>query len=312
MENIVIALNAVLPLFAVIGLGVLARRLRILSDESARQANGLCFKLFMAPLLFCSVYNADLRAAFDPRLILFCILGTVCEFLVGLVVLSRAVSDRAARGVMLQSFCRPNLILLGLPMSVSLFGEDSVGAISVLLAVMVPLINILAVLSLELFHGSRPSPRRILLGVVKNPFVLGAAAGLLCQLLQIRLPYILDTVVTDMADAATPLALVLMGTSMNFGRLQGAARYLAICTLARLLVFPAVFISLGAALGFRGVTLCAVMLVFATPVAVNSYTMALQMDADADLAGGIVLLTTSLSCLTLFLWILALKTLGLF
>ena len=99
---------------------------------------------------------------------------------------------------------------------------------------------------------------------------------------------------------------------MNFGRLQGAARYLAIYTLARLLVFPAIFISLGAALGFRGVTLCAVMLVFATPVAVNSYTMALQMDADADLAGGIVLLTTSLSCLTLFLWILALKTLGLF
>ena len=62
----------------------------------------------------------------------------------------------------------------------------------------------------------------------------------------------------------------------------------------------------------RPMILQADMLVFATPVAVNSYTMALQMDADADLAGGIVLLTTSLSCLTLFLWILALKTLGLF
>ena len=40
--------------------------------------------------------------------------------------------------------------------------------------------------------------------------------------------------------------------------------------------------------------------------------MALQMDGDADLAGGIVLLTTGLSCLTLFLWIFLLKALGLF
>ncbi len=312
MENIVIALNAVLPLFLIIGLGVAARRLRILSDASARQANGLCFKLFMAPLLFSNVYHADLGAAFDPRLILFCILGTVCEFLVGLALLSRTVSDRAARGVMLQAFCRPNLILLGLPMSISLFGEDGVGPISVLVAVMVPLINILAVLSLELFHGSAPSPRRILLGVVRNPFVLGAAAGLLCQLGGFRLPYLLDTVVTELADAATPLALVLMGASMDFGRLRGSLGHLAACTAARLVVFPAVFLSLGAAMGFRGVALCAVMLVFATPVAVNSYTMALQMDADADLAGGIVLLTTALSCLTLFLWIFSLKSLGLF
>ena len=114
-----------------------------------------------------------------------------------------------------------------------------------------------------------------------------------------------------MAEAATPLALVLMGASMNFGRLRGARRSLAVCTAVRLLIAPALFLSLGTALGFRDIALCAVMLVFATPVAVNSYTMALQMDADADLAGGIVLLTTGLSCLTLFLWILLLKTLGL-
>ena len=58
-----------------------------------------------------------------------------------------------------------------------------------------------------------------------------------------------------------------------------------------------------------GTSLCAVLVVFGTPVAVNSYNMALQMDGDADLAGGIVLLTTALSCLTLFLWIWLLKTL---
>lgn len=99
---------------------------------------------------------------------------------------------------------------------------------------------------------------------------------------------------------------------MNFGKLQGCGRSLTVCTVVRLFAAPVVFLSLAVALGFRGVPLCGAMLVFATPVAVNSYTMALQMDGDADLAGGIVLLTTGLSCLTLFLWIFLLKALGLF
>lgn len=114
--------------------------------------------------------------------------------------------------------------------------------------------------------------------MAKNPFVLGAVAGFLCKLLQIQLPYVLDSVISSMAEAATPLALVLMGTSMNFGKLQGCGRkFLTVCTVVRLFAAPVVFLSLAVALGFRGVPLCGVMLVFATPVAVNSYTMALQM-----------------------------------
>lgn len=311
MENIFIALNAVLPLFLIIGLGCAARRLQILSDESARQANGLCFKLFMAPLLFYNVYTSDLSSSFDGKLLVFCVIGTLTEFGIGLLLIPRIESRRTAQGVMLQAFCRPNLVLLGLPVSISLFGESSAGRITFILAVIVPLINILAVLALELFRSGSPDPGKIVRGVIQNPFVLGALAGFLCQGLHIRLPYILETAVSDMAAAATPLALVLMGASLDFSHLRGARRSLVICTATRLLIAPAIFLSLGTALGFRGISLCAVMLVFATPVAVNSYTMALQMDADADLAGGIVLLTTAFSCLTLFLWILLLKTLGL-
>ena len=312
MENIVISLNAVLPLFLIIGLGCIAKQLRILSDEAARQANSLCFKLFMAPLLFYNVYISDLESAFNGPLLAFCVIGTLAEFGIGLLLVPRIESQQSARGVMLQAFCRPNLVLLGLPLSTSLFGEESIGNITFMLAVIVPLINILAVLALELFRGGTPKPQKILRGVIQNPFVLGALTGFLCKFLHMQLPYILESAVSDMAAAATPLALVLMGASMDFGRLRGAGRSLAICTVVRLLVSPAIFISLGAALGFRGIALCAVMLVFATPVAVNSYTMALQMDADADLAGGIVLTTTGFSCLTLFLWILLLKSLGLF
>ena len=82
MENITIAINAVLPMFLVIGLGLLVRRSRIISDEALRQANGVCFRFFMFTLMFYNVYTADLGSAFNSRLLAFCVLGLLAEFLV--------------------------------------------------------------------------------------------------------------------------------------------------------------------------------------------------------------------------------------
>ena len=312
MENITIAINAVLPMFLVIGLGLLVRRSRIISDEALRQANGMCFRFFMFTLLFYNVYTADLGSAFNSRLLAFCVLGLLAEFLVSAVLVPRLVSQPPARGVIIQACFRVNIVLLGTPIALSLFGAEGAGQMAVLTAVTVPLINVLSVVALELHRGGRTNPQKILRGVVTNPFVLGAATGFGVLLLGLRLPVPVESAVKSVASAATPLALVLMGASLDFRRLKGSLGRLAVCVVFRLLLSPALFVSLAAALGFRGVSLGAVMLVFATPVAVNSYTMALQMDGDADLAGGIVLLTTGLSCGTLFLWVWLLKTLCLF
>ena len=153
MENMVISLNAVLPLFLIIALGCAAKQLHILSDDAARQANGLCFKLFMAPLLFYNVYSTDLASSYSWKLLVFCVVGTLAEFAFGLLLIPHIEPSRPAQGVMLQAFCRPNIVLLGLPLSTALFGPENIGHIAFMLAVLVPLINILAVLALELFRG---------------------------------------------------------------------------------------------------------------------------------------------------------------
>lgn len=311
MENILISLNTVLPMFLVIGAGCLVKRLHIISPEAVREANGLCFKLFMSVLLFQNVYSSDLGASFHGPLLALCLGGILAEFLLGLLVIPRIERSNPARGVMLQGFFRTNTVLLGIPIATALFGADQVGQVSVIVAFVVPAINILAVIALELYRGGRPDARKILRGVVTNPLVLGAAAGMAVALLGIRLPSVIESAVSSLAKGATPLALVLMGASLDFSRFKTSVRNLTVCVLQRLVVMPAIFLSIAVAMGFRGVSLCTVLVVFGAPVAVNSYNMALQMDGDADLAGGIVLLTTGFSCLTLFLWIWLLKTLGL-
>lgn len=311
MENIRVSLNTVLPMFLMIGVGCLAKQRRMISAEAVREANGLCFKLFMSVLLFQNIYTSDLGASFHGPLLALCMVGILAEFLLGLLLIPRIEPSNPARGVMLQGFFRTNTVLLGLPIATSLFGTGRVGQVSVIVAFVVPFINILSVVALELYRGGKPNARKILRGVVTNPLVLGAAAGMAVVLTGLRLPSVVESAVSGIARAATPLALVLMGASLDFSRFRTSARNLTICVLERLVVMPAVFIAIAVFMGFRDVALCTVMVVFGAPVAVNSYTMVLQMDGDADLAGGIVLLTTGFSCLTLFLWIWLLKTLGL-
>ena len=88
-------------------------------------------------------------------------------------------------------------------------------------------------------------------------------------------------------------------------------RNLVVCTAMRLVILPAIAVFFAVLLGFRGLPLGCVLLIFAPPVAVNSYTMALEMGGDGELAAEIVVLTAAFSCLTLFLWIFLLKSLGL-
>lgn len=311
MEHIAVSFNTVAPLFLMIGAGWLVKRKRLISPSAAKEANSLCFKVFMSVLMFYNIYTADLRSTFNVPLLAFCLAGILAEFFIGLGVVCRMESSPPARGAMVQAFFRANGILLGLPIAASLFGETQVGAVALILGITVPTFNVLAVISLELFRGGHPDPRTIIRGVFTNPLVLGAIAGFLFSLLGVRLPAVLESAVSSIARGATPLSLVLMGALMDFGRIRSSVRNLAVCTLTRLVIAPAIFLSLAAALGFRGTALCTVLILFAAPVAVNTYTMTLQMEGDADLAGGIVLVSTFFSCFTLFLWIWLLKGLGL-
>lgn len=311
MENFFVALNAVLPMFLMIGVGCVARRMKIIGDAAVRQANSLCFRVFMSTMMFYNVYTSELGRAFNGKMVLFCLLGIFAEFGLGALLIARIEKKPPVRGVMLQAFFRTNVVLLGIPIAASIFGREQIGEITILTAIVVPTINILSVVALEMFRGGKVDVPHMLISIAKNPLVWGVLIGLAVALPGIRLPLVVESAVSSMASAATPMALVLLGASLNFSKFGSETRNVAVCLAERLLISPAVFIGLAVALGFRGVPLVGIMLVFAAPVAVASFTVAVELGGDADLAGELVLLTTGLSCFTLFAWIFFLRTVGL-
>ena len=108
------------------------------------------------------------------------------------------------------------------------------------------------------------------------------------------------------------LALLVLGMSLNPKSLKTGKRDLAVCVLGRLIAVPAVGLGLAALLGFRGVAFVTMIAVFASPTAVSSYTMAVQMDSDGQLAANAVVVSSALASVTLFGWIFLFKSLGMF
>ena len=132
MENLVISLNVVLPLFLLIALGYALKRLRMYDEVTLKNINKLVFKVFLPVYLFHSIYSTDLSAVFDIKVILFAIAGLLIWFLLLMFLIPRMEKDNAKRGVMIQGMFRSNFVLFGLPVAISLCGEENIGITSLL------------------------------------------------------------------------------------------------------------------------------------------------------------------------------------
>lgn len=312
MENLMISANAVLPMCLVMALGYGTRRLGWLRREEISTINKIAFRIFLPCLLYYNIYCSDLSGSFDPLLMAYAVGGVLLTFglALGYTLLTEKLPER--RGVLIQGMFRSNYVIMGIPVATALLGADQLGTVSILIAVIVPLFNMLAVVVLEVFRGQKPKPLHILGQIAKNPLVIGSVLGILTLVAGIRLPHILEQTIQSVSAIASPLQLFLLGAFFQFSGLKTYRRELVTVSIAKLIVSPGLFLGLGALLGFRGVAFVSLIGIFTSPTAVNSFTMAQQMGGDAELAGDIVVTTSAASILTMFLWIFLFKSLGMF
>ncbi len=307
MENLIISLNVVLPLFLLIALGYALKRIKMYDTITLNTINKLVFKVFLPVYLFHSIYSTDLSAAFDIKVIAFAILGLLLWFLLVMIVVPMIEKENAKRGVMIQGMFRSNFVLFGLPVAISLCGEDKIGTTSLLLGIIVPIYNVLAVITLETFRGGKPSVKKIITGIIKNPLIIASVLGVVMYLLKLDLPYAIEKTVVDVGKVATPLALIALGGGFEFSKVKGDMKQLMVTVAGRLVISPLFMVTAAILFGFRDEILVPILLMSGAPTAVSSYTMAQQMGGDGELAGEIVVFTTGISIVTIFLWVFVLK-----
>ena len=312
MENFLVCLNAVAPIFLLMALGYAVKCLGYLGREDVEKLNKLLFNIFMPVLMFQNVYNSDLSSAFRPRLLAYAVTAVMAAFFLGILFARVTARERRQKGVLVQAVYRSNFVIIGMPIAQSLTGDADLGPVAILLAVVIPLYNVLAVIVLEYYNGEKPDAGKLLLGILKNPLIIGTLAAILALLLPFRLPAAVLSVTGQMAQTAGAFLLVLLGAFFRFGNVRAHLKDLTATVLGRLVVFPALFLTVAALLGFRGIEFVSLLTIFSSSTAVASFTMAQQMGGDAELAGDIVVWTSLLCSLTLFGWSLLFKALGFF
>ena len=310
MENLRISASVVLPMLIMMCVGYAARASGIVTKDTLLKVNKLLFRVFLPILLLRNVYTSDIKSAFNGALMIYSLCLVTGMYLVIFAVICLLEKDNAKRGTLVQAAFRSNFIIFGIPVLSTLYGESSIGVAAVLTAAIVPLYNVLAVVTFEVFRGTKPDIPKILKGIVTNPLIIASLLGAIILFSGIEMPKILDSAIADIGKIATPLAFVILGGLFNFDSIRGGIRQITIGLLGRLVVFPIVGLTLAVLFGFRGPELAVIMIMSGSPPAVSSFTMAQQMGGDGELAGSLVILGSILSIFTIFVITFILKTLG--
>lgn len=329
MDSFIFAFNAVLPIVLTVALGYFIKRIGLVSVSTAKELNKIVFRILLPANLFLSVYKIDSFASVNFAFVLFAVIATIALFAFGLIYINFATKEYSRRGALLQATFRSNYALIGVPLVVEIFGESGSASAALLAAFIVPLFNILAIITLTVFEPvakgeekRKINIKKILMGILKNPLAFSVFLGL--AVLGIRACFVsfdisfrltdltpVSSVLEMLSRSATPLALIALGAQFEFSAVKEMKREIISAIFARLLFAP--LVTLGTAVlffNFTGPEYAAFIAAFASPVAVSSVPMAQEMRADATLAGQIVVWTTIFSSATIFLFIFALRAIG--
>lgn len=325
MTELLFAINATAPIVLLVAIGYFLKRIGLLGEDIAKVLNRLVFRVFLPAMLFLNIYKIEALASVDFSFVLYAIGATLVFFVLAAIAVMLFTREKAKRGVLLQGVFRANYALVGIPLATSLFGTEGAIAATVLSAFLIPVFNVLAVVALSVFSPEqKPSAKKVLLGILKNPLIQSIALGFAALALRaLFVHFDISFRLTDaspiysplqsLSSVATPLALLALGGQFALSAVPGLKKELFFGLLARCAIVP--LLGLGAACligGFNGAHFATFVAVFCTPVAVSSVPMAQEMGADTALAGQLVVWTTLFSALSIFLASYFLKLLCIF
>ena len=314
MGDLIFSLSVVLPLILLMMVGYFLQKIKIFTSEFSVKCNKVCFEVFLPCLVFYNVYTNGMGNKEEMNTLAYCLVASLVLIAILLSTVPFIVKDRGKVGVMIQGMFKNNALLFGVPLVTNLYGPEAIGPITVIVSVIVPLYNFVAVVILSIFDPQKKIERllmvEVLKDVVKNPLIVSAALALTINYVNFRIPEFIMLTVGNIAGIATPLALISLGAGFQFKKLSGNMKYLLTASIFKMILMPAIMIGVAVYLGFRQVQLVTILALFATPIAVSSYVMAQKSNSDYVLAGQLVIMSNLFSVFTIFMFVYILKVMS--
>jgi len=314
MENFIYSINVTMPIFLVMVIGYILKQIGMLNDNFVTVANKFNFKVTLPFMLFKDIAGVDIKQVFDIKYVLFCaIVSTICFWTVWGVA-KLLVRDKTIRGAFVQSSFRGSAAVMGLAFIQNIYGASAMGPLMIVSAV--PLYNIFSVIVLTFEANDntgidkKEKIKQAGINICKNPIILSILAGLIAALLGIHFPTLVDKTISNVAQMATPLALITIGAGFEGRKALAKIAPTMVASTIKLVLQPLVFLPVAAWMGFTGEKMIAILIMLASPTTPSCYIMAKSMNNDEVLTASVIVTTTLMAAFTLTGWIFLLKTLG--
>lgn len=313
MENLIFSLNATIPIFLMMLLGMLFRKLGWMDEVFAAKMNKFVFLVPLPVLLFEQLATVDFSEVWDIKFILFCFVVTAISITISTLI-SLPWKDRSIKGEFIQATYRSSAALLGIAFIQNIYG--TVGMAPLMIIGSVPLYNIMAVVVLSVFKPGNNSfdkalVKKTLKGIATNPIIIGIVAGFVWSALKLPMPLILHKTVSSIGATATPMGLMSMGATFEMKKATSKMKPTLVAVFMKLVGFCAIFLPMAALLGFRNEELIAILVMLGSATTVSCFVMARNMGHEGTLSSGVIMMTTLLSAFTLTMWLDVLRSFGL-
>lgn len=313
MENLIFSLNATIPIFLMMLLGMLFRKLGWMDEVFAAKMNKFVFLVPLPVLLFEQLATVDFSEVWDIKFILFCFVVTAISITISTLI-SLLWKDRSIKGEFIQATYRSSAALLGIAFIQNIYGTAGMAPLMIIGSV--PLYNIMAVVVLSFFKPGNNSfdkalVKKTLKGIVTNPIIIGIVAGFVWSALKLPMPLILHKTVSSIGATATPMGLMSMGATFEMKKATSKMKPTLVAVFMKLVGFCVIFLPVAAMLGFRNEQLIAILVMLGSATTVSCFVMARNMGHEGTLSSGVIMMTTLLSAFTLTMWLDVLRSFGL-
>ena len=308
-------LEALIPTFFLVGLGLYARRSGLVPEEQWAGLESLSYWLFFPALIFYSIIKADLKNV-PLGAMTFTLVGTVITMAVILLLLypffkSFMSMDGPSYSSIYQSVLRWNGFI-ALAIVQKAHGIDAMALVAVAMAAMIPIINVIVVAMMSVFASEgRVNFTALILNIAKNPFIWSSVGGLLVNIFDIPLWGPIESTIDVTSRAGLATGLLIVGAGLKLRYAFPPSREIWVGSLLRLFGMPALAIAFAMLFGLTGNALEVVIICTAVPTAMNAYVLAKKMGGDAPLVAAIVTLQTALSAFTIPLLLMLVRAAGL-
>ena len=311
LDNFIFSVNSVMPIFMVLAVGYAIRTIGWTDAATNRKMNAVVFNLGLPVMFFRDVSRSNFDDFFYGPFVLLALAATTLMFVITWAAAIAYFKNRKVAGTFSQACFRGSYAIMGLPLVAHVMGDAETGLGLMPIALVIPLYNIYSAIALagndeEKLRGIRGL--KIIVKNIFNPLMIGVLIGLAVSLADITMPVIIAVPVDYIAVMTTPLALMVVGGSIDFSKMRSRYKPALVVVFVKLVIGPLIFVPAAVWLGFGAEAVLVLYVMLGTPTAVATYALACNMGGDEDLALNSILFTKLFAVFTFTLGLFLLRT----